>query len=178
MVGTSLEDTEKAKKNQARPAKSQLGYEWLAEFQDRKAKSRASLNMWFCGTPGIGMETKGDIPSRTEELLSIFLREKGDWDSNLYQSVPIGRICLRAELSTLKDGSDDHIQTRNMALLDERAEGGSEESTKNTCRRNFNEKCLNASELYHALRQKVRQTDDQFSKPNLQLTREAWNAYV
>lgn len=135
--------------------KRKLGYEWLPEFSDRQVGFRASHNKWFCGVPGYyGTE---DIPNGTEELLSAFLRERGDWAPNLYQSVPIRRLCGQAELSILKAGSAECVRMGSLALLDERCEGGSEGSSNATCRRSCNTQPLNAHSLFKALKQQVRQ---------------------
>lgn len=128
-----------------------LGYEWQPEFSDRQ-QFRASHNQWFCGDPGA--VTKGDIPKETDDLLSAFLRQKRDWDSNLYQSVPIRGMCSSAELSVLGAGSDEHHNKR-LSLLDERCVGCAHCSTGSSCRRSFGDGPLNAPELYKALRKKV-----------------------
>lgn len=137
-------------------ATGQLGYEWLPEFSDRarQVKLRAGHNQWFCA--GLDGDTTGGIPDNTEELLSAFLREEESWDSNLYQSVPIRRMCSSAELSSLKPDGDGNVTRRCTSLLDERVEGDAELRVPNSCRRNFNDEPLNAYALYKALRKKVR----------------------
>lgn len=128
-----------------------IGYEWQPEFSDRQ-KFRASHNQWFCGDPG--PVTTGDIPETTDGLLSAFLRQERDWDTNLYQSVPIRGMCSSAQLSVLKAGRDEqHI--KRLSLLDERCVGCAHCSTGSSCRRSFSDGPLNAHELYQALREKV-----------------------
>lgn len=128
-----------------------LGYVWQPEFSDRQ-QFRASHNQWFCGDPG--PVTMGDIPEKTDALLSAFPRQKRDWDTNLYQSVPIRGMCSSAELSVLGAGSDEHLN-KLLSLLDERCVGCTHCSTGSSCRRSFSDGPLNAHELYKALRKKV-----------------------
>lgn len=99
--------------------------------------------------------TTGDIPEKAQDLLSAFLREKRDWESNLYQSVPIRRMCSSAELSVLDGGTDKRVK-KCMSLLDERTVECAQCSSGNLCRRSFSDGALNAHELYKALRKKVR----------------------
>lgn len=128
-----------------------LGYEWQPEFSDRQ-KVRVSHNQRFCGAQG--PVTVGDIPEKTDELLSAFLRQKRDWDSNLYQSVPIRGMCSSAELSVLGAGSDEH-HIKRLSLLDERCVGCVHCSTGSSFRRRFSDGPLSAHELYKTLRKKV-----------------------
>lgn len=129
----------------------ELGYEWQSEFSDGQ-RSRASENQWFCGQ--LGPVTTGDIPEKTEDLLSVFLRERRDRESNLYQSVPIRRMCSAVELSVLEAGGNEHT-TKPASLLDERSVGCAQCGSGDTCRRSFSDGPLTTRELYKALRKKV-----------------------
>lgn len=102
----------------------------------------------------------GDIPEKTDDLLAQFLRQIRDWDSNLYQSVPIRGMCSSAELSVLGIGSGEHHMNKS-SLSDERCVGCAQCSTGSSCRRSFSDGPLNAHELYKALRKKVSQVREQ-----------------